>query len=217
MSDEAAEVSPGFRQVDLDDIRAALGEPAEPVLTKIHRSLGPTDLRFIAHSPFICLATSSSAGADASPRGDGPGFVKALDATTLAVPDRSGNALCDSFRNILEDPKVGMLFLVPGLRETLRVNGTGYITDDPGLRGRFELDGHVPKLVLVVEVAEVYFHCGKSLIRSRLWDPASTAIAEHVTFGSSVFAMSKVEVQAVDGGTLGEFGEMVERGYVNDL
>ncbi|WAM12087.1 MSMEG_1061 family FMN-dependent PPOX-type flavoprotein [Rhodococcus sp. JS3073] len=206
----------GYRRLTVEDIRAALGEPDAPVRQKIVRTLDVSAQRFIAHSPFVCLGTASKDGADASPRGDNPGFVRVLDSTTVALPDRTGNNLCDSFRNVIENPSVGMLFIVPGMRETLRVNGNGFVTDDRDLLRRFEVDGRIPKLALVVSVTEVYFHCGKSLIRSRLWDPDAQLIAPHVTLGSNVFSMHNVERDKVSG-TASQLGEVLERSYVTEL
>jgi PPOX class probable FMN-dependent enzyme len=134
--------------------------------------------RFIAHSPFLALATADAAGrADCTPRGDYPGFVKVLDEHTLAIPDRPGNRIADSFRNLAENDGVGLLFLIPGLRETLRVNGRAYITDDPGVLARMRTEAKEAMLAIVVDVEEAYFHCGRALVRSRLWDPASQALA----------------------------------------
>lgn len=201
-----------YRRLTLAQVRESLGEPEPPVVHKIAPQLGLTARRFIAHAPFLCLATASASGADCSPRGDGPGFVKVLDETTLAVPDRSGNALADSFRNVLVNPMVGLLFLVPGLRETLRVNGTGYVTDDQDLLGRFDAGGRSVKLALVVDVNEVYFHCGKALIRSRLWDPATQSLAGPATFGANVFALQRIEAGAVQESSA-EFSDRLERSY----
>jgi hypothetical protein len=129
------------------------------------------DARFIELSPFIILATSGSGGrADASPRGEAPGFVHVLDAHTLAIPDRPGNNRLDSMENILVNPEVGLIFLIPGVNETLRVNGTAEIRDDDDLRARFEVNGKRPATVIVVDVHEAYLHCAKALMRSRLWD-----------------------------------------------
>ncbi len=126
---------------------------------------------FIALSPFLVLATADAEGnADASPRGDGRGFVVVLDDTTLLVPDRPGNNRVDTFGNVLSNPGVGMIFLVPGIDETLRVNGRARVVTDPGLLGPSEMQGKVPLTGLVVAIEEVFFHCGKALKRSRLWD-----------------------------------------------
>jgi len=126
---------------------------------------------FISLSPFLVLATRSESGlADASPRGDAPGFVVVEDEKTLLIPDRPGNNRLDSLQNIIDTPAVGLLFLVPGINETLRVNGTAEIRTDPDLLARLAHQGKLPRAVLKVSVAEVYLHCAKALIRSKLWD-----------------------------------------------
>lgn len=166
------------RRVPPDEVRARLGEPEAMTKAKILDHIDEHFHRFIAHSPFLALATADAAGrTDCSPRGDYPGFVKVLDGHTLAIPDRPGNKIADSFRNLAEDDGIGLLFFIPGLRETLRVNGRAYPTDDPEVLARMRTEAREPELALVVEVAEAYFHCGRALIRSRLWDPASQALA----------------------------------------
>ncbi len=124
---------------------------------------------FIARSPFVCLGTSSERGADVTPRGDEPGFVLVLDDTTLAIPDWPGNNRLDSFSNILLNPQVGLLFLIPGVEETLRINGTAEISTSAELLERWQRKGKRPRAVLVVTIREAFLHCGKALIRSRLW------------------------------------------------
>lgn len=123
--------------------------------------------RFISLSPFLVLATRG----DASPKGDAPGFVRVVDDTTLLIPDRAGNNKLDTLRNILDDPAVGMIFLIPGFNETLRVNGRARVTMDPDLLAPLAVDRKAPKSGIVVDVEEVYLHCGKALLRARLWDP----------------------------------------------
>ncbi|MBE8519739.1 pyridoxamine 5'-phosphate oxidase family protein [Amycolatopsis sp. H6(2020)] len=167
-----------LHRVSVAEVRARLGEPEAMLKAKIGDRIDRHARRFIAHSPFLTLATADAAGrADCSPRGDYPGFVKVLDEHTLALPDRPGNKIADSFRNIAENDGVGLLFFVPGMRETLRVNGSAYVTDDPDVLARMRTEAKAPMLAIVVDVAEVYFHCGRALIRSRLWDPASQALA----------------------------------------
>lgn len=135
------------------------------------------------------MATADAAGrADCSPRGDYPGFVKVLDAHTLALPDRPGNKLADSFRNLAENDGIGLAFLIPGLPEILRVNGRAYPTDEPDVLARMRTEAREPELALVVDVAEAYFHCGRALLRSRLWDPASQALADEIPSPGEVTA-----------------------------
>jgi PPOX class probable FMN-dependent enzyme len=175
-SDVAHETRP--RRLSLQEVRARLGEPDDLVKQKVHGHVDQHARRFIAHSPFVAMATSDAAGLpDCTPRGDYPGFVKVLDEHTLAMPDRPGNNLADSFRNLAENDGIGLLFIVPGMREVLRVNGRGYPTDEPDVLARMRTEGRAAHLAIVMDVAEVYFHCGRALIRSRLWDPASQALA----------------------------------------
>ena len=127
---------------------------------------------FIARSPFLCLGTQDMAGrADVSPRGDPAGFVKVLDPHTLAIPDRPGNNRLDSLVNILANPSVGLLFVIPGFDDTLRVNGQASLVTDPELLKQMTVNDRVPKLAIVVRVGEVFLHCAKAFRRARLWDP----------------------------------------------
>lgn len=129
--------------------------------------------RFIELSPFLCLGTSAEGGADVTPRGDQPGFVHILDDNTIAIPDWRGNNRLDSLTNVAANPQVGLLFLIPGVTETLRVNGDAVISVDRRLLDRWEVNGKHPASALVVTVREAYVHCGKALIRSKLWDEQS--------------------------------------------
>jgi PPOX class probable FMN-dependent enzyme len=152
-------------------LRALYGAPSELSLKKQLTRLDPHCRRFIALSPFLVLATVGKDGLpDASPRGDAPGFVSVLDDETLLVPDRRGNNRLDSLQNISEQSGVGLIFFVPGINETLRVNGHARITTDAALLARFAVDGKVPRTGLLVAVKEVYYHCAKALIRAKLWD-----------------------------------------------
>jgi PPOX class probable FMN-dependent enzyme len=153
-------------------LRAAYRTPGDLVRRKQLDHIDVHSRRLIALSPFVVLATSGHAGAaDATPRGGEPGFVHVPDERTLLVPDRPGNNRLDTLENLLVNPEVGLLFLVPGVDETLRVNGSVEIRDDDDLRARFEVAGRLPATVLRVAVREVYLHCAKALMRSRLWDP----------------------------------------------
>lgn len=125
----------------------------------------------IARSPFCLLATSSEDGCDVSPRGDAPGFVHCLDETTLLLPERPGNRIADSMRNIISQPELGLLFLIPGMDDTLRVNGRGYITDHAPYLDLLIARGKTPKLAIVIDIDEIYLHCPKAFIRSSLWNP----------------------------------------------
>ncbi len=128
---------------------------------------------FIEKCPFVVLASVGPEGVDCSPRGDPPGFVRVLDDTTVAMPDRRGNNRIDTLRNLVRDPRCSLLFLIPGVGETLRINGRGYIVTDEALRQSFEMNAKVPTSVLLFKVDRVYFQCPKALIRSRLWHPDS--------------------------------------------
>lgn len=157
---------------DIAALEALYGAPAAPSLAKEVDRLTPGYRAFVEASPFLVLATAGPEGLDASPRGDAPGFVRVDDDRTLLIPDRRGNNRIDSMRNILRDPRVALLFLVPGVEETLRVNGRAAITADAELCQSFAVDGKAPKTVLVVAIESVFFQCARALLRSQLWDPA---------------------------------------------
>lgn len=155
-------------------LRAILGEPSELVKRKAIPQIDSHCREFIARSPFLLLATANGAGeCDVSPRGDAPGFVQVLSDGHLAIPERPGNRRIDSLRNILSNPRVGLLFVIPGLEETLRVNGQACILQDPDLLGSMEAHGKRPLLAIGVAVEECYVHCAKAFKRSRLWEPGS--------------------------------------------
>ena len=159
---------------DPQALRAHLGEPSDLVKRKKLRRLDAHCRRFIALSPFLVLSTADAEGAcDASPRGDAPGFVSVLDDGRLLIPERHGNKLADSLLNILENPRVGLIFLIPGVDETLRVNGHAGLTRDPALLAPLAVRGKAPETGILVAVEEAFLHCGKAMIRSRLWDPES--------------------------------------------
>jgi PPOX class probable FMN-dependent enzyme len=127
----------------------------------------------LALSPFCVLATRGPDGADVSPRGDPPGFLRVIDERHVLLPDRVGNNRFDGYANLFADPRVGLLVLVPGMDETLRINGTAHVTDDPRLLEPSAVQGRAPKIGLLIRVEEAFLHCGKALIRSKLWDPES--------------------------------------------
>ena len=160
------------RIASLEALGQLYGEVGEASLVKEVDHLTPHYRAFVEASPFACLATGGPEGLDCSPRGDGPGFVRVEGERTLLIPDRRGNNRIDSLRNILRDPRVGLLFLVPGVGETLRVNGRAYLTADPGLTASFAVAGKAPRLVIVVAVETVYFQCSRAVVRSDLWNPA---------------------------------------------
>ncbi len=158
---------------DLEALRGHFGTMTAIAAHKTMPRLDRHCRAFISLSPFLVLATADGdGGVDASPRGDAPGFVAMRNDTTLIIPDRPGNRRVDSFSNVVRQPGIGMIFFVPGFNETLRVNGTGRVITDDTLLAPLEAQGKVPATGLLVSIAEVFFHCGKALIRSKLWDPS---------------------------------------------
>ncbi|WP_428248941.1 pyridoxamine 5'-phosphate oxidase family protein [Ferrovibrio sp.] len=155
------------------ELRGCYEQPNEMVQKKILPRLDQHARAFIALSPFVVLASHGPDGSDASPRGDAPGFVQVLDDATLLLPDRRGNNLIDSLRNVVAEPDVGLLFLVPGINETLRVNGTARIISDAEKLLPLAAQGKPPASALEIAVREVFFHCGKAMIRSKLWQAES--------------------------------------------
>jgi len=156
-----------------DELATHYARPLERVLKKELDHVDRTGRAFIAASPFLVLATGSKAGLDCSPKGDQPGFVQvADDGRTLLIPDRRGNNRLDGLKNIVEDPRVGLIFFVPGANETYRVNGRARISADPSLRRRFAVNGKEPATVIVVAVEQAFQHCPKALVRSDLWRAA---------------------------------------------
>jgi len=154
------------------ELRDLLGEPAELVRKKIARELNPLTRQFVERSPFVVVATGRpDGGLDVSPRGDPAGFVRILDERTLLLPDRPGNKLADTLTNLLEDDRIALLFLIPGVNDTFRVNGRARIVDDPGLLADSVVEGKAPQLGILVEVEEAYTQCPKAMLRSDLWNP----------------------------------------------
>lgn len=172
-----------------EDVRAYYQDPHPIALAKEMRQLDRHCRDFIALCPFVVVATSDSEGrVDATPRGDAPGFVMVADAGTLLIPDRKGNNRVDTMMNIAANPHVGLLLLVPGRPETLRVNGTARITIDPQRLAPLAADGKPPQAAIVVSIEEVYFQCGKALLRSHLWDPARHIARDALAPIGQVFA-----------------------------
>ena len=153
-------------------LRELYGAPSERSLKKQLTKFDKHCRAFIARSPFLVIASSDPSGrCDASPKGDAPGFVQVLDDETLLIPDRLGNNRVDTIGNLLVRPGVGLIFFVPGINETLRVNGRARVTTDPAVLGPLAVNGKVPRSGILVAAEEIYFHCGKALIRSDLWNP----------------------------------------------
>jgi uncharacterized protein len=158
--------------VDEPQLREVLGEPAELVKNKIADRLNPLTRQFVERSPFVVVASGRpDGGLDVSPRGDPAGFVRILDERTLLLPDRPGNKLADTLTNLLADDRIALLFLIPGVNDTFRVNGRARIVDDPELLAASEVEGKVPQLGILVEVEEAYTQCPKAFLRSDLWNP----------------------------------------------
>lgn len=157
---------------DESQLRAIVGSPEDVVVAKIADRLNHLTRQFIERSPFVCIATARvDGGLDVSPRGDPAGFVRILDERTLLLPDRPGNRIADSLTNLLTDSRIGLLFLIPGVGDTFRVNGHATITDEPDLLIPSAVAGKIPSLGVLVSIEEAYTQCSKALIRSDLWNP----------------------------------------------
>jgi PPOX class probable FMN-dependent enzyme len=175
--------------------------------------------QFIARSPFLCMATSDAAGnADISPRGDPNGFVQVLDDHTLAIPDRPGNNRLDSMSNIVANPNVALIFFVPGIEETLRVNGRARIVRDEAILAQCAVNGRTPKAAVVVTADEVFFHCAKALKRSRLWDPARHADrSELPSLARIIMDQASETGTCADDGLVDQIDQAVEENYRSGL
>ncbi|MFN3215626.1 MAG: MSMEG_1061 family FMN-dependent PPOX-type flavoprotein [Acidimicrobiales bacterium] len=161
------------------ELEALIGSPGEQVKMKLRTEIDDTARAFIERSPFIVVATCGADGRlDASPKGDPPGFVHVIDSTTLAIPERKGNALGFGPRNVLATGRIGLIFMVPGQRETYRVNGMAHLTSDPDLLDRLAFSGKPALMATVVGVEEAFFHCGKAMIRAELWAAPDEAEAD---------------------------------------
>jgi PPOX class probable FMN-dependent enzyme len=155
------------------ELESIYGDVPPPARLKVLDHVSEHYGRFIKAAPFVILATAGPEGLDCSPRGDPAGFVRVHDRNTLMIPDRRGNNRVDSLRNIVRDPRVALLFMTPGIGETMRVNGEAHLQTDLALRESFAMDGKLPACVIVVTVREIYTQCQKALVRAKLWDPAS--------------------------------------------
>jgi len=157
----------------IDQLAAIYGEPFGPAVVKEIDHVNADYRAFIEAAPFCAVATCGPDGLDCTPRGDPPGFVRVQDEKTLLIPDRRGNNRIDSLRNLIIDPRISLLFLIPGCGETIRINGRAAISIDPALCESFVFAGKLPRSVIVVTVDRVYFQCAKAIVRSKLWDPAT--------------------------------------------
>jgi len=170
-------------------LRALLGEVYPGNVNKVRARLDDHCRRFIALSPMLFISSANSAGqCDVSPKGDAPGFVHILSDTQLAIPDRRGNARADTMLNILANPQVGLIFVIPGMTETLRVNGAATLYTDPALLDALAMRGKRPQVAIVVETREVYIHCGRSLLRSGLWNTTTWPQRETLPSAAQMFA-----------------------------
>jgi uncharacterized protein len=194
----------------LDQLAALYETPAPTSLLKELDHISDDYRTFIDASPFMLLATAGPEGLDCSPRGDPAGFVRLRDPKTLLIPDRRGNNRLDSLRNIVRDPRVALLFLVPGIGETMRVNGTAQLSTDPALCEGFAMDGKRPKCVIVVQVERCYTQCQKAFVRSHLWDASRHRLrSELPTVGQM---MERVSKGSFDGKTYdAEYPERMKR------
>lgn len=187
-----------FQITDLAALEALYGTPAVASLRKEVDYLHPHYQAFISASPFMVLASSGPSGLDVSPRGDQPGFVEVQDDKTLLLPDRRGNNRIDTLRNIVTDPRVSLIFLIPGVGETLRVIGRARITTDPELLERFAVGEKLPKTVLVVRVQSVFFQCARAVLRAGLWDPSQQVDRKSLpSTGTILEALSQSEIDGI--------------------
>jgi PPOX class probable FMN-dependent enzyme len=176
----------------IDELETIYGQIVPAAAIKVLDHVSEHYGQFIKAAPFVVLSTSGPEGLDCSPRGDPKGFVRIHDAKTLMIPDRRGNNRVDTLRNIVRDPRIALLFMIPGVGETMRVNGTAVLSTDMALRESFAMDDKVPACVIVISVREIYTQCQKALVRSRLWDPATQIPRSALpTVGTMLQAISK--------------------------
>jgi PPOX class probable FMN-dependent enzyme len=157
----------------LEQLERIYGEPRPVAVLKEKDEITPSYAKLIEAAPFVAIATSGPEGLDCSPKGDPAGFVRILDSKTLAIPDRPGNNRIDGMRNLVRDPRIALLFLIPGVGETLRVNGRAQISVDPELLQSFAMGGKPPRAVMLIAVERIYFHCSKAIMRSKLWSEST--------------------------------------------
>ena len=195
-------------------LRGLYGTPMELALLKQLGRLDPHCRNFLAHAPFCVIAsTRPGKGTDVSPRGDAPGFARVLDDYTIAIPDRPGNNRLDTMSNIVADAEVGLLFFIPGIDETLRINGTARLSRDPELLAAGAVNGREPRMIVLVSVREAFLHCGKALKRSRLWhDDYRIEKKNFPSLGRMIVEQTKPKAITVE-----QADAVVEEGYVNGL
>ena len=176
------------RITSIEQLEALYGQPAGAAVFKEIDHVSAEYRTFIEAAPFFVLASVGPEGVDCSPRGDAPGFVRVTDERTLMIPDRRGNNRIDSLRNIVRDPRVSLLFLIPGVGETFRIIGRASISTDPALLESFVFAGKTPRAVIIVTAERVYFQCSKAIIRSKLWDPASLVDRKSLPSNGTILA-----------------------------
>ena len=172
----------------MEELEALYGTPSAPSLRKVARHITADYARIIEAAPFCALATVGPEGMDCSPRGDAHGLVRIADETTLLMPDRRGNNRIDSLRNIIRDPRVALMFLIPGSGNALRINGQAHLTADAAMLESFAVEGAKPRSVTVITVQEVYFQCARAILRAGLWEAASQARAEGLPMPGQILA-----------------------------
>ena len=183
----------------LDALDEIYGESPDGALKKEIDHISEQYRAFIEAAPFVVIATAGPEGLDCSPRGDPAGFVRVVDSHTVIIPDRRGNNRVDSLRNIVRDPRISLLFLIPGVGETIRINGTAQISVDPELCASFAMQGKNPSSVIVVTLGSIYYQCPKALVRSKLWDPESIIPRHRLpTTGTILEAITKGEIDGGD-------------------
>ncbi|WP_257347234.1 MSMEG_1061 family FMN-dependent PPOX-type flavoprotein [Pseudalkalibacillus decolorationis] len=195
------------------EVKELVGSPSVRGEQKVITEVDDQCRHFIQNSPLIVIATSSSSGADCSPRGDAPGFVNVLDHKHLLIPERPGNRRTDSIKNLLENSTIGLLFTIPGMNETLRINGKGYVSRDQTLLSQSEVNGKIPVLGIGVEVQECFLHCGKAFIRSQLWNPEKWPVKEQLPSPSKMLT-SHINMRTV---TEKDITEVLRDTYTNEL
>lgn len=189
--------APAYDITDISTLEALFGSVNEASQLKELDHVDANYAAWIAAAPFCVLATAGPGGLDCSPRGDARGFVRLLDRKMLLLPERRGNNRIDSLRNILADPRVALLFLIPGQGETLRVNGRCLLNNDPAVCAELAVDGKVPRVVLVVTVESVYFQCSRAVVRSRLWDSSAHVVPGALPTPGAI--LQKASRQRIDG------------------
>lgn len=198
MDSALSELNTAHSISDLEALGAIYGAPAMASIKKEVDYIHPYYRKLVEAAPFAVLATNGPEGLDASPRGDPAGFIRVYDERTLLLPDRRGNNRIDSLRNIVHDPRVALLLLIPGVGETLRINGMASITTDSALMESFSVNGKLPLSVLIIKVEKVFFQCSRAILRSRLWDPGLHVERGSLpSAGAILEALSNAEIDGV--------------------